>query len=132
MEDAPLRLLVAFDGDHATLSEEEQNRFKRAKKISGVAPPYAVVMVIWSDLVDVETTIPFAHSSRVKMLAVASGTNGLGKWQSVRRNLAEDYWRAYGAEPGPLLGVAVMTDTDNTKNKAVGEYADIQFNCLGN
>jgi hypothetical protein len=131
-EDAPLRLLVAFDGDHATLSEEEQKRFTRAKKLSGTAPPYAVLMYIWSDLVDVESIIPSAHTSQLKMLVVASGANGLGKWQSVRRNLAEDYRRAYGAEPGPLLGIAVMTDTDNTNGKAVGEYADIQFNCPGN
>jgi hypothetical protein len=63
------------------------------------------------------------------MLAVASGKGGLGSWQSVQRNLSEDYRRAYGAEPGPVLGVAVMTDTDNTGTKAVGEYADIRFKC---
>ena len=54
-----------------------------------------------------------------------------GNWQSVQRNLAADYRRAYGAEPGPVLGVAVMTDTDNTGTKAVGEYADIRFKCAG-
>jgi hypothetical protein len=30
-----------------------------------------------------------------------------------------------------VLGVAVMTDTDNTGNRAVGEYADIRFECAG-
>ena len=63
------------------------------------------------------------------MLVVASGANGLGSWQSVRRNLADDYRLAYGAEPGRVLGVAVMTDTDNTGAKAVGDYADIRFAC---
>jgi hypothetical protein len=130
-EDAPLRVLVAFDGDHATLSEAEQKRFARAKKLSGTAPPYALLMYIWSDQVAVESVIPSAHTSQVKMLVVASGASGLGTWQSVQRNLAADYRRAYGAEPGPLLGVAVMTDTDNTHTKAVGEYADIRFKCSG-
>jgi hypothetical protein len=65
------------------------------------------------------------------MLVVASGPRGLGSWQSVRRNVAEDYRRAYGAEPGPVLGVAVMTDTDNTGKRAVGEHADIRFECAG-
>jgi len=65
----------------------------------------------------------------LKMLVVASGASGLGQWQSVRRNLAEDYRRAYGAEPGRVLGVAVMTDTDNTGAKAVGQYSDIRFVC---
>jgi len=76
--------------------------------------------------------IPSAHTSQVKMLVVASGTRGLGSWQSLRRNVVEDYRRAYGAEPGPVLGVAVMTDTDNTGEKALGEYADIRFECAGN
>jgi hypothetical protein len=65
------------------------------------------------------------------MLVVASGANGLGAWQSVRRNLAADYRRAYGAEPGQVLGVAIMTDTDNTGTKATAYYADIRLACAG-
>jgi hypothetical protein len=130
-EDAPLRVLVAFDGDVSTLPEAEQKQFKRAKTLSGRTPPYALLMYIWTDLVPVGSVIPSAHTSQVKMLAVASGPGGLGSWQSVQRNLADDYRRAYGAEPGPVLGVAVMTDTDNTGSKAVGEYAGIRIGCAG-
>ena len=128
-EDAPLRVMVAFDGDRSKLSVAEQKRFRTAQRISGKTPPYAMLMYIWSDRVKAESIIPSAHTGQVKMLVVSAGTEGLGKWQSVRRDLAEDYRRAYGAEPGPVLGVAVMTDTDNTGEKAVGEYADIRFDC---
>jgi len=130
-EDAPLRVLVAFDGDVATLPDAEQKRFSRAKSLAGRQPPYAVLMYIWTDQVPVGTVIPSAHTSQVKMLAVASGPGGLGSWQKVQRNLADDYRRAYGAEPGPVLGIAVMTDTDNTGTKAVGEYAGIRISCAG-
>jgi Protein of unknown function (DUF3047) len=130
-EDAPLRMMVAFDGDRATLSNEEQQRFKRAKTLAGRDLPYAVLMYIWSEQVPVETVIPSAHTSQVKMLVVASGQAGLGQWQSVRRNVADDYRRAWGAEPGPVVAVGVMTDTDNTGTKATGEYADIRFECGG-
>jgi len=131
-EDAPLRILVGFDGDRKTLPPEEQKRFKRAERLSGKAPPYAVLMYIWSDHVPVGTIIPSAHTGRVKMLVVASGKDGLGQWQTMRRDLAADYRRAYGGEAGPLLGVAVMTDTDNTGTKAVGNYADIKLECAAN
>jgi hypothetical protein len=127
-EDAPLRVLVAFDGDHATLPKAEQNRFERAKSLSGRKPPFAMLMYTWSDLVAPETIIASAHTSQVKVLALGGG---LGAWQSVRRNLAADYRRAYGAAPGPLLGVAVMTDTDNTGTKAIGEYAGVRLTCDG-
>ena len=130
-EDAPLRVMLAFDGDHSTLSQEEQTRFKRAKSLTGQELPYATLMYIWSEQVPVETVIASTHTSQVKMLVVASGTAGLGQWQSVRRNVAADYRRAYGAEPGAVLSVSVMSDTDNTGEKAVGEYADIRFDCTG-
>jgi hypothetical protein len=128
-EDAPLRVMVAFDGDVASLPDEERKRFKRAKRISGRDLPYAMLMYIWTDLVPVGSVIPSAHSSQIKMIAVASGRDGLGAWQAVQRNLADDYRRAYGAEPGPVTGIAVMTDTDNTGGKAVGEYAGIRLAC---
>jgi Protein of unknown function (DUF3047) len=130
-EDAPLRVLVGFDGDKAALPAEEQKRFRRAKTLTGRDAPYATLMYIWSDHVPLETVIPSAHTHQVKMLVVASGSEGLGRWQSVHRNLAADYKRAFGAAPGRMLGVAVMTDTDNTGAKAVGEYADIRLDCAG-
>ena len=128
-EDAPLRLLVAFDGDVATLPDAERKRFDRAKNLAGRNVPYAVLMYIWTDQVPVGTVIPSAHTSQVKMLAVASGPADLGRWQSLQRDVAEDYRKAYGAEPGPVLAVGVMTDTDNTGAKAVATYADIRISC---
>jgi Protein of unknown function (DUF3047) len=130
-EDTPLRVLVAFDGDRATLPEEERKRFSRAKNLTGRDLPYAVLMYIWTDQVPVGSVIPSAHTSQVKMLAVASGRDGIGAWQSVQRNVADDYRRAYGTESGPVIGIAVMTDTDNTRAKAVGEYAGIRIACGG-
>ena len=123
LEDAPLRVIVAFDGDVATLPASEKGGLVNANL------PYAVLMYIWSDHVDAGSVIRSTHTGRVRMLVVASGASGLGSWQAVRRNLAEDYRRAFGAEPGRVLGVAVMTDTDNTGTQAVGEYADIRFEC---
>ncbi|WP_298923802.1 DUF3047 domain-containing protein [uncultured Ramlibacter sp.] len=128
-EDAPLRVMVFFDGDFSKLAPAERKRFERVKKFTDKDLPYAVLMYVWTDGVPVDTVIPSAHTSQVKMLAVASGAAGLGAWQSVQRNLAADYRRAYGAEPGPVTGIAVMSDTDNTGGKAVGEYAGIRLRC---
>jgi Protein of unknown function (DUF3047) len=130
-EDSALRVMVAFDGDHATLPDVEKKRFNRAKKLSGLNLPYALLMYIWSELLPVNTVIPSAHTSQVKMLVVASGVEGLGQWQTVQRNPADDYRQTFGANPGPVIGVAVMTDTDNTRTKAAGEYADILLKCSG-
>ena len=128
-EDAPLRVLVAFDGDVAALPDAERKRFSRAKNLARRELPYAVLMYIWTDHVPVGTLISSAHTSQVKMLAVSSGAGELGRWQSVRRNLDDDYRKAYGAEPGPVLAVGVMTDTDNTGSTAQASYSGIRIDC---
>jgi hypothetical protein len=133
LEDAPLRVIVAFDGDAGTLPAGERAQRKMAESLAGRAPPYATLLYLWTDKVAPETLIPSAHTSQLKMLAVGPGPGGggLGQWQSFERNLAADFRRAYGAAPGPLLGVAVLTDTDNTGAKAVGHYAELRLRCAG-
>ena len=39
----------------------------------------------------------------------------------------EDYRLAFGEEPPAISGVAIMSDTDNTKERAVAYYGDIVF-----
>jgi len=128
-EDSPARLIVGFDGDKTTLTDAEQRRLSLAKKASGRDAPFATLMYIWSNRDPVGTVIPSAHSERLKMIVVESGAGGVGAWRNYRRNLAEDYRLAFGAAPGPMLGVAVMTDTDNTNAKAEGHYGPVRLAC---
>jgi hypothetical protein len=129
LEDAPVRVLVAFDGDVSTLPEAEQRRFKRAKDLSGRNMPFAMLMYIWENKRPVGTVIPSAHTSQVKMIVAESGAQGVGSWRNYQRNLVDDYRRAFGSAPGPIIGVGVMTDTDNTDAKAEGFYGVIRLTC---
>lgn len=128
-EDAPLRVVVAFDGDASKLPFAERSQRKLAEVMTGRPPPYAALMYIWGSQEPPGTIIPSAHTRQIKMLVVQSGTDGLGQWHDVRRNLREDYRRAFGAPPGPVVALAVMTDTDNTGEKATGLYAGFAFDC---
>jgi len=47
-DDAPLRILVAFDGNKSKLSLKEKMNFEMANLISGQEMPYATLMYIWS------------------------------------------------------------------------------------
>lgn len=128
-EDSPVRVIVAFDGDKSRLTDTEKRHFKWAKRMSGREPPYATLMYIWSEQVAPETIITSAHTTQVKMIVVSSGTAGLGQWQSLHRDLRADYKRAFDEDAGPVLGVGVMTDTDNTGGKATARYAGIRLEC---
>lgn len=128
-EDAPVRIIVGFAGDKSTLPDKEQRRFAVAKKVSGRDAPFATLMYIWANGQPVGTVIPSAHTSQLKMVVVESGPAGLGGWREYRRNLVEDYRRAFGSEPGRIVGFALMTDTDNTGASAEGLYGAIRLAC---
>lgn len=125
-DDSPVRVVLAFDGDKSTLPLRDKMMFEKARLISGRELPYATMMYIWENRQPVETVIGNALTSRVRKLVVASGERGLKEWQSYRRNYVEDYRKVFGAEPGRLIGVAILSDTDNTQEKIVAWYGDIR------
>ena len=126
-DDAPLRLLVAFDGNKSKLSLKEKLTFEMANLISGQEMPYATVMYIWSGKNVANTVLNNAHTSRVKMIVVDSGWDNLGEWRKHERDLAADYKLAYGETPGNVIGIALLTDTDNTKSEVRALYGDIEL-----
>ena len=126
-DDAPLRILVAFDGNKSKLPLKEKMNFEMANLISGQEMPYATLMYIWSGKSPVDTIITNAHTSRIKMIVVDSGWENLGNWHKHQRDLAADYKRAYGEAPGEVIGIALLTDTDNTKSEARAIYGDIEL-----
>jgi hypothetical protein len=126
-DDAPLRILVAFDGNKSKLPLKEKMNFEMANLISGQEMPYATLMYIWSGKSPVDSVITNAHTSRIKMIVVDSGWDNLGQWHKHQRDLSADYKRAYGETPGDVIGIALLTDTDNTKSETRAFYGDIEL-----
>jgi len=126
-DDSPLRILVAFEGDKSKLSLKEKLNFEMANLISGEEMPYATLIYIWSGKTPVNTVLDNAHTSRVKMIVVDSGWDDLNEWRSHDRDLVADYQMAFGEAPGKIIGVAILTDTDNTKTKTSAFYGDIEL-----
>jgi hypothetical protein len=89
--------------------------------------PYATLMYIWENRATRDSVIPNLHTSRVKMIVAESGHGKLGTWQEVTRNVYEDFRRAFGEEPGPIISIGIMTDTDNTGANVHAYYGDIVF-----
>ena len=71
------------------------------------------------------------YTRRVRMLVVASGADGVGRWQSLSRNLHDDFRHAFQEEPGLLTGIGVLTDTDNTGGSVEAWYGDIRLRAGG-
>jgi hypothetical protein len=126
-EDSPVRIVLGFDGDKDSVSFSDQIMFETAKLMTGREIPYATLMYIWENKAPVETIIPNSRSGRIQKLVVASGPDGIGQWRDFTRNIVEDYEKAFGEKPGRLIGVGVLTDTDNTGETAEAWYGDIRL-----
>jgi hypothetical protein len=61
---------------------------------------------------------------------VESGPAHLGQWRTYRRNIQADFRRFFGFEPPPVGAIAIMTDTDNTGEKASACYGPIRVESL--
>lgn len=124
-EDAPARLLLAFGGDVSSLPARTRMMFELAHALSGEAPPYATLMYVWDAKAPIDTVIVNARTDRIRKIVVDSGPTELKRWREHRRDVAADFRRAFGEEPGPLLAVAVMTDSDNTRSRSRAWYGPV-------
>jgi hypothetical protein len=127
LDDSPARLIVSFHGDAERLDFHSRAQFRLARAISGQSLPYATLMYVWSNELPVGTVIVNPHTDRVRSIVVASGPEGIGQWLDYRRNVLEDYRQVFGEEPWDIVAVGLMTDTDNTRQKARCLYGDITF-----
>jgi len=126
-EDSPVRLLLFFDGDKRRLPAREQVALEMAEMLSGQAVPYATLVYLWENRQPVGTIIASAHTGRVKMVVAGSGRDRLGQWRQFERDYVADFQRAFGEKPGRLVGVGIMTDTDNTGGEVEAYYGDIEL-----
>ncbi len=124
-EDSAARLVLSFHGDPRRLDFEDRAKLRLAKVFAGEPLPYAMLIYVWSNHLPVESTLPSPQIDRIRMVVVESGPERLGRWLTYRRNVLEDYRRAFGEEPGDLVAVGMLTDTDNTQQRARSWYGDI-------
>jgi hypothetical protein len=124
-EDSAVRVMIGFDGDTSKLGFKDKFASSLAQTASGQPLPYATLMYIWGNKVALDSVTVSGRTSRIRMLALNVDDQGIGKWQSFTRNLVEDYKRAFGEEPGNVISIQLLTDTDNTGDDAQAFYGDI-------
>ncbi len=61
------------------------------------------------------------------MIAIRSRKDPTGSWFSEKRNVQADLKQVYGKDYQYIDAIAIMTDTDNAKGKALAYYGDIYF-----
>ena len=126
-DDCPARLYITFEYDPSRLSVLEKAKHSAAKLFYGAHSPYEAIAYTWDSKAPTGAVIPNSYTAKVMMIVVESGNARLNTWVQEERNILKDYQSVFGGKPPMISGVAIMTDTDNTKESAVSYYGDIVF-----
>ena len=82
---------------------------------------------IWSAVVPVGTRLS-SSAGLTQILVIRNGTGRKGGWTEERVNILEDYRKFFDeAETPKASGIAVLTDSDDTKSTAQGDYANFRL-----
>lgn len=82
---------------------------------------------VWSSTQARGAMWPSAFTANAYMIAVRGGAEGLGELIAEKRNVREDWKRAFGEDIGEIDALAVMTDTDNSGQSARAWYGQPWF-----
>jgi hypothetical protein len=80
---------------------------------------------VWSRAVPVGTQLTSSAGS-TQVRVVRSGTERAGQWVEERVDVREDYRKRFGGDPPKPGGIAVLTDSDDTRSHAQGHYASFR------
>ena len=81
------------------------------------------VKYIWSLVVPVGAHLT-SSAGNTQVRVLRTGADKVGQWVEEQANVREDYRRYFGGSDVPRpAGIAVLTDSDDTKSTARGDYA---------
>ena len=78
-----------------------------------------------NNVVGFNSPSPYTKKSIDNVLS--STKNNLNKWVSVKANVKEDFKKFHNLDVNELDGVAIMSDTDNSKMKTITYFQNIYF-----
>jgi hypothetical protein len=79
----------------------------------------------WSQDLPAETILDSPFGKNIKIIIIRSGKAPNDDWIVERRNVYEDYKKAFGAKPRGVGAIALMCDADGTKTQAQALFDEI-------
>lgn len=125
MDDSPVRIVLAFEGDRSRFSSKNAMLSELARALTGEEMPYATLMYVWCNTRQPGSVIVNPRTDRIRKLVVESGAGKLRQWVDYERNIRADYEKAFGEAPGALVGIGIMTDSDNTRSTTQAWYGPV-------
>lgn len=126
-DDYAARIYITFAEAPEQLSFFQRTTAAVINAFYGRAVPAAALAYVWGNRAEVGSIHTNPYTDRLQIIVVESGPAKLNHWRPARRNIVEDFRQAFGTDPPPISGIAIMTDTDQTGESATAWYGDITF-----
>lgn len=120
---ARVYLLFAFEPERATWSERIRHQF--GSLLYDPDPPGSAIDFAWASRAPVGESWKSPRAPTARMVVQATGP--AEGWREERADIPAWYARLFGHPPPELLALALMTDSDDTCQRAAALYADFRF-----
>jgi hypothetical protein len=97
------------------------------KKTGSTALSNRAINYVFSSNNDVGKNWHSPYTKKSIDYVLSTTKNNLNTWVTVKAHVKDDFMKLHGIEVSDISGVAIMTDTDNSKLKAISYYQDIYF-----
>ena len=97
------------------------------KKTGATPLSNRAINYVFSSNNDVGESFPSPYTKKSMDNVLATTKENLNKWVTVKSNVKEDFKKFHNLDVNQLDGLAIMSDTDNSKMKSIAYYQNIYF-----
>ena len=97
------------------------------KKTGATALSNRAVNYVFSSNQDVGSNSPSPYTKKSIDNVLATTKTNLNEWVTVKANVKDDFKKFHNLDVNELDGIAIMSDTDNSKQKSITYYQNIYF-----
>lgn len=127
LEDVPVRVVLAFEGDRSRLSMKNAMLSELSRLLTGEEMPFATLVYSWSRVKQPGEVVVNDRTDRIRKIVVDSGDHGYNEWRSYERDIRADYRKAFGEDPGALLSFAVFTEGERDEGQLQAFYGPLKL-----
>ena len=97
------------------------------KKTGATALSNRAINYVFSSNQDVGSSSRSPYTKKSIDNVLATTNTNLNEWVTVKANVKEDFKKFHNLDVNDLDGIAIMSDTDNSKQKSITYYQNIYF-----
>ena len=124
-DDFAARVYITFEFDEARASTLQRLRHRLGRLIYGKDIPGSALNFVWTSRLAAGAVWDNPFESSAKMIALAQGSNA--GWRTETVDVVARYRDLFGSPAPPLLGLAIMSDSDNSCQSTEAFFADFKF-----